>query len=476
MNITEDAPRGETTAPLTESLPELAALTPRRIVAELDRYIIGQREAKRAVAVALRNRWRRQLVAAPMQAEISPKNILMCGPTGVGKTEIARRLANLAGAPFLKIEATKYTEVGYVGRDVESMIRDLVELALAQVKRQEAAKVEETAARRAEERLLDALLPDPRRAGFDRHADFLAGPSGPAEPVAPESRTRDKLRALLAEGALEAREIELELRDTGAGGAVIEVPGMEAIDLRSMVRGMMPERTRRRRLSVRECRPLLLKEETENLIDMERIVPAALKLVETAGIVFIDELDKIIAPESRGSGPDVSREGVQRDLLPIVEGTTVMTKHGSVRTDHILFIAAGAFSSTKPADLIPELQGRFPIRVELDALGEAELRRILVEPRNALVAQYTALLATDGLVLEFGEDAIDELAAVAHQVNSRSENIGARRLHTVMERLLEDVLFDAPESGGPGLRVDRAFVKGRLAALAADEDLSKFIL
>ncbi len=459
-----------------DSHPSLESLTPRRIVEALDRYIIGQMPAKRAVAIAMRNRYRRQLVEEELRQEISPKNILMSGPTGVGKTEIARRLANLAGAPFVKIEATKFTEVGYVGRDVESMIRDLVEISIAQVKREESDTVETSAESRVEERLLDALLPQSADRPHLRQPDFLAGESGTVEPVSSGGGTREKLRALLRDGKLDERQVELEMKDSTSSVSGLDIPGLEAVDFKSLVKGMMPERSRLRSLTIKEARPALLKEEVENLLDMESIVSEGLRRAESGGIVFIDEIDKITAPEMRGSGPDVSREGVQRDILPIIEGTTVTTKHGSVKTDHILFIAAGAFNLSKPSDLIPELQGRFPLRVELDSLSEADLRRILVEPRNALTTQYRALLGAEGIELEFLDDGIDEIAAIAQQVNSRTENIGARRLHTVLEKLLEEPLFDAPESGGPTLSINQEYVQERLADLAADEDLSKFIL
>jgi ATP-dependent HslUV protease ATP-binding subunit HslU len=455
---------------------ELRSLTPREIVAELDRYIVGQGDAKRAVAIALRNRWRRQQVPEDLRDEIAPKNIIMIGPTGVGKTEIARRLARLAQAPFLKVEASKFTEVGYVGRDVESIVRDLADLAVQLVTEEEKRRVMEKAHERAEERLLDALLPasaGPR--------PELPGPAGavPEPPGRPE--TREKLRRMLREGVLDDREIEVEL-SASAGGPTLSLftpQGVEEMGLqfKDLLGGLLPGRTRRRRLKVPAALEAFAAEEATRLVDMDQARERAVARVEQSGIVFIDELDKVAASgEARRAGPDVSREGVQRDLLPIVEGSTVQTKHGLVRTDHILFIAAGAFHVARPSDLIPELQGRFPIRVELSSLSQRDFVRILEEPRNSLVRQYTALLATEGVEVAFREDGVEALAEIAARVNERTEDIGARRLHTVLERMLEEVSFEAPERAGSKLEVDREFVVSRLGELVRDEDLSRYIL
>ena len=444
--------------------------TPREIVSELDRYVVGQRDAKRAVAIALRNRWRRQQVAGDLRDEIAPKNIIMIGATGVGKTEIARRLAKLAQAPFIKVEASKFTEVGYVGRDVESIIRDLTELAVTMVSQEEQKAVRARAEERAEERLIDALLPAPVP---------IAGPPDPT--AATRTReTREKLRRLLRAGDLDAREVELELADaSGAGPALplVGMPGGEELGAqwKDLLAGMLPRKTRKRRLAVSAAREALIQEEAESLVDGDRVRELAVRRVEQSGIVFIDEMDKICASEGR-SGADVSREGVQRDLLPIVEGSTVQTKHGPVATDHILFIAAGAFHTAKPSDLMPELQGRFPIRVELASLGREELVRILTEPTNSLVRQYTALLATEGVELVFDRSGIDTIAEIAATVNERNADIGARRLHTVMERLLEDLSFDAPDLPNQRVTVDEAMVRKRLGDLLDDQDLSQFIL
>jgi ATP-dependent HslUV protease ATP-binding subunit HslU len=440
----------------------LKSFTPREVVSELDRWIVGQAAAKRAVAIALRNRWRRQQVEGELKDEIHPKNILMIGPTGVGKTEIARRLARLAEAPFLKVEASKFTEVGYVGRDVESIVRDLVEVSLAQVRAEEARKVRAQAERLAEERLLDALYPRPP----------VAPGAAPAE-----DPTRERLRARLRAGELDAREVDLELADRGAPPLeIVGAPGLEEAgqSLRELFGGLLPRRSRRRRLRVAQARESLCDEEAQRLVDPDAARELAIRRVEQSGIVFLDEVDKIARRD--GHGLDVSREGVQRDLLPIVEGASVNTRHGTVRTDHVLFIAAGAFHVSKPSDLIPELQGRFPIRVELDSLGEADFVRILVEPHNALVRQYRALLATEGIELEIEPDAVRELARIAAEVNARTENIGARRLHTVLEHLLDPVLFDAPDLSQKVVRFDAAAVRERLGALAADRDLSRYIL
>jgi ATP-dependent HslUV protease ATP-binding subunit HslU len=456
----------------TEELTAAGGLTPRQIVAELDRYVVGQHKAKRAVAVALRNRIRRQALPTEIAAEVTPKNILMIGPTGVGKTEIARRLAHLAGSPFLKVEASKFTEVGYVGRDVESMVRDLVSVAIEMVRREKQEAVRDKARRNVEEQLLDLLLPPPR--GADD-----------AEPSAEEARpkdtfvsTREKLRDQLRSGALDQRQVEVEVRDRQSPSfQIMSSQGVEEMDvnLKDMLPGLFGGRTRRRRLSVPEAREVLQKEEEARLVDAEEVSRLAVERVENAGIIFIDEMDKIAGREG-GHGPDVSREGVQRDILPIVEGTTVTTKHGTVRTDHVLFIAAGAFHVSKPSDLIPELQGRFPIRVELEPLTFEDLVRILREPKGALLSQYQALLGTEGVALEFTEDAIAEMARLAMQVNDQTENIGARRLATILETVLEEVSFEGGADGPRVVRIDAAEVRRRLEGLVKDQDLSRFIL
>jgi len=464
---------------MADSLPQIrsnrdvvesAPMTPREIVSELDRYIVGQRAAKRAVAIALRNRWRRQQVADELRDEIAPKNIIMIGPTGVGKTEISRRLAKLAQAPFVKVEASKFTEVGYVGRDVESMIRDLVELAVNMVKEEEKEKVRIRARESAEEKLLDLLLP-PRPVGIR--------PEGAPGPDQEEAQaTREKLRRLLREGKLDDRLVDVELSASAAPMLQIMTPqGMEDIEqnLRDLFSNLMPKKTKQRRVKVSEAMEMLTQDEANRLIDVDAVTKEAVRRVEHAGIVFIDEIDKIAGREGM-HGPDVSREGVQRDLLPIVEGSTISTKYGMVRTDHILFIASGAFHVAKPSDLIPEFQGRFPIRVELDALTQADFVRILTEPRNALIKQYVALMETEGVRLDFTADAIDEIARIAAQVNARTENIGARRLHTVIERLLDEVSFAAPEMHGRTVNVDAAYVRDRLEPILKDEDLSRYIL
>jgi ATP-dependent HslUV protease ATP-binding subunit HslU len=444
-------------------------LVPREIVSELDRHIVGQAAAKRAVAIALRNRWRRRQVAPELREEIAPKNIIMAGPTGVGKTEIARRLAKLAQAPFLKVEASKFTEVGYVGRDVESIIRDLVEIAVHMVRAEEMEKVADRARAAAEERLLDLLLPPvPPRAG---EAD--AGSRETRE-------TRERLRLLLREGKLADRTVEVEVRESAV--PVIDLIGMtggapEGMEgnLQEMLSGLFPKKTRRKRMRVPEALPFLEKEEAGRLVDMERVKRLAVERTEESGIVFLDEIDKIAGRESL-SGPDVSRQGVQRDLLPIVEGSSVNTKHGVVRTDFILFIAAGAFHVSKPSDLIPELQGRFPIRVELTSLGKEEFVRILTEPHGALTRQYEAMLAAEGVTLSFDPGAVERIAEMACEVNERTENIGARRLHTVMERLLDELLFTAPDIGGQVVVITRPYVEERLAGIVRDADLSRYIL
>jgi len=444
-------------------------MTPREIVSELDRYIIGQHKAKRAVAIALRNRWRRQQVAEDLRDEIAPKNILMIGPTGVGKTEIARRLARLAQAPFVKVEASKFTEVGYVGRDVESMVRDLAELAVNMVKQESKEHIQLKAQTQAEERVLDLLLPlSAPRTGFGVES----------EPTAAGQSTREKMRRMLREGKLNDREVELEVTKPAMPFIEVMAPqGMEEMEnqLKEMFSNLLPKKTKQRRLKVPEALELLAQEEADKLVDMETVVREAVRRVEQTGIIFIDEIDKIAGREGV-YGPDVSRQGVQRDLLPLVEGSTVNTKYGMVRTDHILFVASGAFHMTKPSDLIPEFQGRFPIRVELDPLTREDFVRILTEPRNALLTQYLALLETEGVKLRFVPGAAEEIARIAAVVNERTENIGARRLHTVVERLLEDLSFDAPELGGHEVVIDAPYVKDKLDAIVKDEDLSRYIL
>lgn len=465
----------------------LDELTPRQIVAELDKYIIGQDDAKKAVAIVLRNRWRRQRVDEEMRPEILPNNLILIGPTGVGKTEIARRLAGLAGAPFLKVEASKFTEVGYVGRDVESIVRDLVDISINLVRADRELEVQETAERRVHERLLDLLLPvtnpDPPKAeGGESASVFVAGPSGVEaatdEVQARRERTREKLGKLLEDGKLEEREVEIEVTQSASiDGMMLPMGGGEGMDYNftEMLQEMLPKKTKQRTVSVAEARRLLLQDELDKLVDMDEVVNEALYRAEEMGIVFLDEIDKVAG--GRGTqGPDVSREGVQRDLLPIVEGSTVATKYGLVRTEHILFIAAGAFHVSKPSDLIPELQGRFPIRVELQTLGKKEFIRILQEPKNALLAQYQALVETEGASIEFTDDGIDEIAQIAMQLNDRMENIGARRLQTVMTTLLEEVLFDLPEIKSDTVIVDRAYVRERLEKVAEDDDLSRYIL
>jgi len=454
-------------------LPETAAadsLTPRQIVAELDKYVVGQHQAKRAVAIALRNRMRRQKLAPEMADEVAPKNILMIGPTGVGKTEIARRLAKLAHSPFIKVEASKFTEVGYVGRDVESMVRDLVEIAIEMIREQRAEEVRPKARQNAEERLLDLLLPP------STHVDVVdpqaAGLRDPAQ------QTRERLREQLRQGRLDHRTVELETREQSfpsfeiiSGSSVEEV----GINIKEMLPGMFQGRTRRRKLKVPEALEQLVQEEEQKLVDMESVSRTAVQRVEQSGIIFIDEIDKIAGREG-GQGPDVSREGVQRDILPIVEGTTVNTKYGMVRTDHILFVAAGAFHVSKPSDLIPELQGRFPIRVELESLTEADFVRILTEPKNALVKQYVALLGTEGITLRFETGAIQRIAQLATQVNENTENIGARRLHTVLEKLLDEISFEGPDLAEKSVTIDGAYVDRMLTDIVKNDDLSRYIL
>ena len=483
------------------------ALTPRQIVEELDKYIIGQFEAKRSVAIALRNRTRRQMLGEDMQDEVSPKNIIMIGSTGVGKTEIARRLARLVDAPFIKVEASKYTEIGYVGRDVESMIRDLVETAIGRVKTEQAEAVEEKAREATEERLLDCIFPLPRslqqRPQLEKEAlgeldeldaeddsgvlqlPFDLGPD--AETEAEEERerererhlkTREKFREWLREGRLEDKPVEINVKHQSMPFVEIFSPGgIEEMDInfKDMFSNILPNQTKKRRVPVSEARTILIQEESEKLIDMDAVISEAIQRVENSGIVFLDEIDKIAGRESR-HGPDVSREGVQRDILPIIEGSTVTSKYGAVRTHHILFVAAGAFHVSSPSDLIPELQGRFPIRVELKSLNKDDFKSILTEPKNALVKQYTALLKTEGIEATITEDAIDEIAALAFQVNESVEDIGARRLHTIMEKLFENLFFDAPDLDKSEITIDADYVKSELSEIVKDQDLSRYIL
>ncbi len=497
-----------------QALARLADLTPRQIVAELDRYIVGQAEAKKAIAIALRNRWRRQQAPEGIREEISPNNLILIGPTGVGKTEIARRLAKLAGAPFIKVEASKFTEVGYVGRDVEGMIRDLVDSAVEMVRQERESEVEDLANEKVDERLLDLLLPPPAAEGHEtgksggqdgqaNRADiptsrppdtqpsglFIVSSSGDvkqetatqgATDAATERyrRTRDKLRQLLLDGQLDAREVEVEVNGVSPMFEQFAQPGApESMEnFTEMLRDMMPRRKKKRTVKVSEARRILLEQEFEKLVDMEDVTSDALERVESLGIVFLDEIDKIAGEKSQMGGPDVSREGVQRDLLPIVEGSNVQTKYGMVKTDHVRFVAAGAFHVSKPSDLIPELQGRFPIRVELKSLTEADFVRIMTEPENALTKQYAALVAADGATLEFTPDGIAEIARIAATVNSRMENIGARRLHTVMTTQLEDTLFDLPDVAEKRIVVNAEVVREKLKHIVEDEDLRKYIL
>jgi ATP-dependent HslUV protease ATP-binding subunit HslU len=449
-------------------------LTPKKIVEELDKYIIGQNNAKKAVAIALRNRWRRQLLPDELKDEVLPKNILMIGPTGVGKTEIARRLARLADAPFVKVEASKFTEVGYVGRDVESMVRDLTGLALNMVKTEQMEKVQVKAKGLAEEKVLDLLLPQPRAARKIAVED--AAESGEDEKKSHED-TREKFREKLRAGKLDDRYIDLEVREKVVPFGVVSNLGSDEleINLKEMLGNFLPEKPKRKKVKVPEAMRIIQQEEAGKLIDMDKVTRAAIERTEQNGIIFIDEIDKIA---SRGSaqGPDVSREGVQRDMLPIVEGSTVSTKHGPVRTDHILFVAAGAFSMAKPSDLIPELQGRFPIRAELEALGKDEFLRILQEPQNALIKQYVALIQTEGIKIHFTDDSIEEIASTAALVNEKTENIGARRLHTILEKLLEDISFNAPDMKDGDLSIDEKYVNDKLSDIIKDEDLSRYIL
>jgi ATP-dependent HslUV protease ATP-binding subunit HslU len=460
--------------PATADEEQLALdeLTPREIVAELDKHVIGQNDAKRAVAIALRNRMRRQKLPPDMAEEVIPKNIIMIGPTGVGKTEIARRLAKLANSPFLKVEASKFTEVGYVGRDVESMIRDLVEIAIDNVREEKLEDVADKAELNAEERLLDILLP-PAAPSHPEPGFTLEASSGDSY-----SRTREKLRQQLREGKLDDRVVEIEVRERNFPSfEIISNQGVEEMDvnIKDMLPNIFGQRTKKRKMKVNEAFEYLIQEEEQRLIDMDQVTRVAIDRVEDSGIMFLDEIDKIAGREG-GHGPDVSREGVQRDILPIVEGTTVNTRYGMVRTDHILFIAAGAFHVSKPSDLIPELQGRFPIRVELQSLTMDDFIRILTEPKSSLVKQYTALLETEGVKLEFTKDALEEIARFAFRVNEGTENIGARRLHTIMERVLDEISFSAPEKKGEQVRIDAEYVSRMLADIVKDQDLSRYIL
>jgi len=453
----------------------MSDLKPKEIVAELDRYIIGQNNAKKSVAIALRNRWRRCHVPEDLRDEIAPKNIILIGATGVGKTEIARRLAKLTDSPFYKVEASKFTEVGYVGRDVESMIRDLVELTVGSLKARQQEAVQEKASLIAEERVLDLLLPESGVSNIssdaEPHLEIVSSTSS-------KPSTREKLRKMLRSGKLESRFVDIDV--AGKASPMIEIfsnTGMEemGINMKDMLGNILPKNTKRRKVKVSEALKLLTQEESANLVDMEKVVSDAVEMVEQSGIIFLDEIDKI-AGKGQSQGPDVSKEGVQRDLLPIVEGSSVPTKYGTVKTDHILFIASGAFHTSKPSDLIPELQGRFPIRVELDKLGREEFKRILTEPKNALILQYIALLRTEGIELEFTDDSIESIASIAVDVNERTENIGARRLHTVMEKLLEEILFSAPDIEEKKIVIDAAFVEKQLMEIVKNEDLSRYIL
>jgi ATP-dependent HslUV protease ATP-binding subunit HslU len=462
-----------------EDATSLDELTPRQIVSELDKYVVGQANAKRSVAVALRNRMRRQKLPPEIAEDILPKNIIMIGPTGVGKTEIARRLARLTNSPFLKVEASRFTEVGYVGRDVESMVRDLVEVSIDMVREEKVDEVAEKAEQNAEERLLDLLLPPPSLA---RKAEKATGESDDGRAAASHEqfqRTREKLRAQLREGKLDDREVEVEMRDrTTPAFEVITSQGVEEMDIniKDILPGLFGQRTKKRRMHVTEAMEYLIQEEENRLIDMDQVTRTAVERAEQSGIIFLDEIDKIAGRERGGGGPDVSREGVQRDILPIVEGTTVNTRYGMVRTDHVLFIAAGAFHVSKPSDLIPELQGRFPIRVELHSLSTEDFIRILKEPKSALVKQYTALLETEGIKLTFSDESLQEIAKFAAAVNEATENIGARRLHTIMEKLLDEISFEGPDLKKKVVRIDAAYVQKQLTDIVKNQDLSRYIL
>jgi ATP-dependent HslUV protease ATP-binding subunit HslU len=470
---------------LNDKIP-LDSLTPQQIVEELDKYIIGQAEAKRSVAIALRNRVRRQILTDDMKDEVMPKNIIMIGPTGIGKTEIARRLAKLANAPFLKVEASKFTEVGYVGRDVESMIRDLVELAVNMLKQEHIGLMREKAEMLAEERLLDILCPLPKkRHDSDEMLDDEESEDEASISVSitereagRHKRTREKFRKMLREKKFEETLVEIEVQNRSVSFIEVFTPsGLEEMDIsfKDMFGSILPKQTKKRKVTIAEAREILVQEESEKLIDMDKVVSEAIKRVENSGIIFLDEIDKIAGRESK-FGPDVSREGVQRDILPIIEGSTVATKYGMLKTDHILFIAAGAFHVSKPSDLIPELQGRFPIRVELKSLTQEDFKRILTEPKNALIKQYVALLKTEGVELKFTEEALDEIASLAYQVNEQTENIGARRLHTIMEKLLEEISFTSPNLKQKQMVIDAEYVKGRLGDIVKNQDLSRYIL
>lgn len=464
----------------------MKSLEPKEIVAELDKYIVGQQQAKRAVAIAVRNRWRRQRLPDELRDEVAPKNIMMIGPTGVGKTEIARRLAKLVGAPFIKVEAVKFTEVGYIGKDVESMVRELVDLAVKMVTEEEQQKVEKKARELAEERVLDLLVPKAAKTTGPKEVwtavpgeGIETPPAAEATPAEVVSDTREKMRALLAQGKLDERMLELET--TARATPVVEVVGVSGLEemglnIREMFGNLMPRSTKRRKVTVKEALKILADEEAQKLVDMDAVIKQAVQLTEQNGMIFLDELDKIATRDTSGKGPDVSREGVQRDILPIVEGSSVNTKYGMVRTDHVLFIAAGAFHHAKPSDLMPELQGRFPIRVELDSLTKEDFLTILQEPQNSLTKQYTALLQTEDIRLQFDPEALVEIASFSALVNERTENIGARRLHTIMEHLLEDISFDAPDRSGDTIKITADYVRERLASIAEDRDLSRYIL
>ncbi|WP_432737651.1 ATP-dependent protease ATPase subunit HslU [Maridesulfovibrio sp. FT414] len=457
----------------------MSNLTPREIVSELDKFIIGQADAKRMVAIAMRNRWRRQQLPPELRDEIAPKNIIMMGPTGVGKTEIARRLAKLAGCPFFKVEATKFTEVGYVGRDVESMVRDLMEIGVNLVRKEEMDKVKVKAEKHAEDALLDILLPNskPQSSGMG----FFGASSEPQieeKPAADAASTREKFRKMWREGKLDGREVEIEVTVQGGGVEIMSMPGMEGMGMQvsDMIGKMFPGKKKTRKVNIREAYEILIQQESDKLIDMDNVAELARERVEQTGILFLDEIDKIAGKHDGGGSADVSREGVQRDLLPVVEGCVVNTKYGMVKTDHILFISAGAFHYSKPSDLIPELQGRFPLRVELSSLGKDEFYRILTEPQNALTVQYKALLETEKLSIDFSKEALEEVAANAQKINEDTENIGARRLYTIMERILSDLSFDAPDRSGETILIDREYVKEKLQDVVEDRDLSRYIL